>query len=439
MASTVFPAPSAGGGAALPQGAVANVASGYAATGGWKYATSTAAGTYQVNIQAQSNQIYGIQTANGITKSDITGGSVIPLKTTATEASITIGSYHPYQVTTATTINGTVRHINGGNNLHIMTTSTGYIYTSTDSLTWTNRTSGGEGTSQSPYAPTYQNDRWIIPGWGAASSDTNGRGFLYSTDGITWTTKDLSAVHATRTVSVYYAGGLWVAICPNGATTNAIATSTNFTTFTGRTSPTTNAPYGMVYLNHEGTNYYIICCGGGVLFYSTDGTSWTNTGDITSGSRDLYTILSNGRTAIAFGSSGASTTVNATLSFLTPDGGGTPTNWNIVSIANNAVIGTTFVTGGYFLGTYILYCNANASTSTTNTLTDGVITTYRCVTSPDGFTWTLRSLPRNIRSSGNAQDQANGIVAYAITGKLYATTAYNSAAIHINSTALTSV
>jgi hypothetical protein len=68
MGVSVFPAASTSGGASLPQGAVANVASGYAATGGWKYATSTAAGTYQVNIQAPSTNLYGIETANGAKK-----------------------------------------------------------------------------------------------------------------------------------------------------------------------------------------------------------------------------------------------------------------------------------------------------------------------------------------------------------------------------------
>ena len=73
MGVSVFPAPSASGGA-LPQGATANVASGYTATGGWKYATSTPAGTYQVSIQAPSNQIYGIETASGVTLNEIEGG-----------------------------------------------------------------------------------------------------------------------------------------------------------------------------------------------------------------------------------------------------------------------------------------------------------------------------------------------------------------------------
>ena len=438
MGVSVFPAASTGGGAALPQGATANVASGYAATGGWKYATSTPAGTYQINIQAPSKQIYGIQTANGITASEITGGSVVPLKTTATESSITIGSYYPYQVTTFTGVNGTIRNINAGNGLHIMTSSTGYLYTSTDSLTWTNRTSGGEGTAQSNYPATYQNDRWIIPGWGAASPDTNGRGFLYSTNGTTWTTLDLTAVHDTRTVAVYYAGGLWMALCPQGATTKAIATSTNFTTWTARTSPTTNAPYSMAYVNYEGTYYYIVACSGGVLFYSTDGATWTSTGDVGS-ARDIYNIVTNGRTTIFFGSNGATDTANGSLYIMSHNETGAPTTWSQVPIANTKVIGASFGTGGYFLGTYVIYANQNATTSATGAVNDGVLGTYRCLTSPDGMTWTVRTLPRSNRSTGNLQDQANGVVAYYITQKLYATTAFNSAAIHINSTALTSV
>lgn len=438
MGLSVYPAPSTGGGEALPQGATAKVASGYAASGGWKYATSTAAGTYQVNIQAQSNQIYGIETANGIYESEIRGGDVVPLKTTATEASITIGSYYPYQVTTFTSINGTIRNINGGNNLHIMTSSTGYLYTSTDSLTWTNRTSGGEGTTQNNYPATYQNDRWIIPGWGQASTDGNGRGFLYSTNGTTWSTVDLSSVQGTRTINVYYAGGLWMAIAPYAATSSSIATSTNFSSWTSRTTPTTNSPYSMAYVNYEGTYYYIVGCSGGVLFYSTDGITWTSTGDI-GGTRDIYTIMTNGRTTIFSGVNGANATTNGSLYIMTHNDAGTPTTWTSVPLANHFTIGSTFNTGGWFLGAYHLYTSNNSHATSTGTVGEGSISIPKYLTSQDGMTWTLRVLPRTNRSTGPLQQQANGVVAYSLTQRVYATTAYNSAAIHINSTALTSV
>jgi hypothetical protein len=436
MGVSVFPAPTTGGGA-LPQGAVANVASGYAATGGWKYTTSTAAGTYQVNIQAPSTNIYGIETANGVTQADIPGGSVVPLNTTATEASITVGSYHPYQATVFSTSVGTIRNINGGNGLHIMTTNSGYIYTSTDSLTWTNRTSGGEGTGQNNYPATYVNDRWIIPGWDGAAS--NGRGVLHSTNGTTWTTLDLSSVQASRTINVYYAGGLWVAINPSGAaTTGQIATSTNFSSWTGRTTPTTNAPYSMVYANVQGTNYYIVACSGGVIFYSTNASSWTSTGEV-GGPREIYNILTNGRTIIFCGQNGATASANGVIYMLTPVDSGVPESWISIPLQNNYTLGSNFTTAGYFLGTYVLYLSNANSASTTSSVPDGRIGITKCLTSPDGFTWTMRAIPRVNRSSGPLQQQANGVVAYGLTGRIYATTAFNSAAIHINSTALASV
>jgi hypothetical protein len=438
MGVSVFPAPSAGGGAALPQGAVANVASGYSATGGWRYATSTNAGTYQVSIQAPSNQIYGIETANGIVESDIPGGSVIPLKTTATEASITVGSYHPFQVTQFSASNGTLRNMNAGNGLHILTTNTGYIYTSPDSLTWTNRTSGGEGTQQNNTAPTYVNDRWIIPGWNAAA--TNGRGLLHSTNGTTWTTLDLTSVLGSRMISVLFANGLWIVWCSNGLTTGQIGTSTNFSSWTARTTPTTNSVYSITYANVGGTNYYIAGCSGGILFYSTDGATWTSTSN-KYGSRDIYSIINgNGRIIIA-GVNGSAYNTGAQIGVLTPSDTGVPDTWVDVLLANNLSIGSTFGTGGYFLGTFFLFNSANNNTASgTGIISDGSgVNPFKCLTSPDGYTWTLRNMPSSTRSTGPLQQQANGIVSYVVTERLYATTAFNSAAIHINSTALTSV
>ena len=438
MASTVFPAPSAGGGAALPQGAVANVASGYAATGGWKYATSTAAGTYQVNIQAPSSNLYGIETANGISVSDIKGGDIVPLKTTATEASITVGSYYPYEVIAMTSINGTIRNVNAGNGLHIMVSNTGYLYTSTDSLTWTNRTSGGEGTGQSNYAAGYVNDRWIIPGWGSAA--TNGRGLLYSTNGITWSTLSLASVHDTRTINVAYGNGVWVAICAyGGGTTGQIATSTDFTTWTGRSGPTTNAPQCITYVNYEGTYYFLIGCSGGVIFYSDSGTSWTSAGNMVNGST-VNAIVHDGIRTIAFGTTNVTTTVAANIAYLVPDGSAAPTSWNSTTFTTNAyALGTNFGTGGFVLGTFIMYANSIGNTGATSIVSDGGVGSFKCFTSTDGFTWTMRSTPLTTRSGGPLTGQANGVVAFGASSRLYATTAYNSAAIHINSTALTSV
>ena len=440
MGVSVFPAASAGGGAALPQGAVANVASGYAATGGWKYTTSTAAGTYQVSIQAPSTNLYGIETANGITRTDIPGGSVVPLKTTATEASITVGSYYPYQMVTMTSINGTIRNINGGNNLHIMTSSTGYLYTSTDSLTWTNRTSGGEGTGQSNYSATYVNDRWVIPGW--ASAAVNGRGLLYSTNGTTWTTLDLSASGiASRMIGIVYAAGLYVALGANTPTaggTGAVSTSPDFSTWTARATPSAHQAQSIGYVNYEGTNYFLIGCNQGNLWYSTNGTSWTDGGNIFN-SNTITGILSDGRRTIIFGGNNASTTEVAKISYLTPDGSSGPTNWNTISFVNAYAMSTSFNMGGIFLGTFIIYMAALGNTAATNTHPDTGVNQIKCITSTDGFTWTMRSMPGATRSSGPNQAQANGVVAFGISSRLYATTAYNSAAIHINSTALTSV
>jgi hypothetical protein len=439
MGVSVFPAPSASGGA-LPQGATANLASGYAATGGWRYATSTTAGNYQVQVQAPSNRVYGIETANGVTENEIAGGQTVPLSLASTEASITVGSYYPLERAIATGINGAIRGINGnGTNLFVAATSTGYVYTSTDSLTWTNRTSGYETVSQSFNSVGYVNDRFVIMGW---SNGTTSVGILHSTNGTTWSFLDLSSLGASgRPMGLTFGGGTWV-VSFDQANTSAIASSTSFTTgWAVRTTPTTNIPYTLAYGAWKGTNYFIAGCSGGVTFYSTDGATWSNSQTINNGA-DIYSIIyANGR-FLAYGLTSTAPTVNSFLSVTTETSSNDITTlWTTVRIANQASIGTTLSVGGYIYGMYLLFSNATVQSNSITSKVGNQSGDYAMLTSRDGFTWTVRQQPLQMLNLKQLPlKQANGIVATASAVQWnYQTTAYNKAAIHINSTALASV
>lgn len=443
MGVSVFPAPSAGGGAALPQGATANVASGYTATGGWKYATSTAAGTYQVSIQAPSNQIYGIETANGVTMNEIQGGQTVNIKTNSTEASITIGSYYPFEKTSFTSVDGSIRSMGGGNGLFVMYSTTGYVYTSTDSLTWTNRTSGFEGVTQSGNVPGYVNDRWIIPGF---TNGTTFNGALYSTNGTSWSYLDLSGVLSNRPVGFEYGAGIWVVCAAQGDTTGSLASSTNFTSWTARTSPVTNQPTAIAFGSYAGTNYFVITTIGGVILYSTNGTSWTNGGDITGNSTNANGVIYANNRFVVFGSTGSTTTTMGRFFVTYELNGADAPNvgqgaWLDVQVANSNILASTAIRGGYAFGTFFIIMQNVTPSNTTNLMPDGVISPNKMFTSTDGFTWTMRSMPRIAANVyGINSKQSNGILIYFPSlSRTYFTTAFNSAAIHINSTALTSV
>lgn len=429
----------AAGGAseALPLGATAKVASGYAATGGWKYNTSTAAGTYQLTVQSDSKNIYGIKTANGVQVGNITGGSTVPFKTTSTESSITIGSLYPYEKSQLTTIGSTLRAVNGGNGLFILVSNDGYLYTSTDGLSWTNRTTGTEGTTPNANVPGYVNDRWIVPGW---SNGTTSANILYSTDGVTWSQRDLSAMGGARINQIGYGNGYWYALASNASTTSNVYRSTNFSTWSSITVPSTAAPYSYVYANWQGTNFHIIGAGGGAVWYSADATNFTAA---SVGANDIHKVIPAGNTRmLAVGITGNSTGANGLFYNLNQNStSGVPDTWAGQTINNQSTIPGTVITGNYIFGMYILMFSGSMNLETTLTAQATQIGGYKCMLSKDGYTWTIREMPRNHTNlQGQPLDHANGVICYSAgSGQVYYTTAYNSAAFHITSTALTSV
>lgn len=442
MGSTVFPVAS-GGGAALPQGASSTVVSGYASKGGYKYSTSTPAGNYQVTVQAPSDKIYGIETANGVTVSEVIGGSTVPLSLASSDASITVGSYYPFQKVAITSINGNLRSMNGGNGLFVAITSTGYIYTSTDGLTWTNRTSGLEGNSQANGIPAYVNDRWVIPG--TSNGIIGNLGISYSTDGVTWSYLALNAYLSSTIIQVHYAAGTWVAITETSTTNNGIAyTTSSFTTgWASATKPTTNYNVFVNYGSFRGTGYWLIGASSGVIFW---GTSITSLSATTVTASDVTYIGSFKGNIIAAGNTGANNNAAGYIKILNESTGQTDlsSGWAAVYLADYYLMSTNFQIGINYGVMMCFPTNTSASSSSgtypATTYPGNMVGEYRMLTSTNGFTWTVRVITRNIGNiRGAAITQANGIICFCNPSQWYMTTAYNSANIFINSTNLTTL
>jgi hypothetical protein len=437
MGVSVFPAPGGGASEALPLGATAKVASAYAPNGGWKYNTSTAAGTYQLTTQGSDDCIYGIRTANGVQVGNITGNKTVPFKTASTEASITVGSVYPFQKAELSAAVGTIRTVNGGNGLFILITNSGYLYTSTDGLTWTNRTTGFEGVSPSCGVPGYVNDRWVVPGW---SNADNGPAILHSTNGITWSRLDLSAYHTSRVQSVGYGDGYFYSLSASGSTTQNLARSTNFSSWSNVTIPTTNNPQAYIYYNHKGTNYHMLGCGGSVVFFSTNGTSWSQTSISGMSSSDISKLISgkSGELIVIAPNLNGNTT-NSTMSFLTTvDGTSTPSTFTSMEMNSQLTIPTNAVQGGYLFGMYIIMFSSGITQSLSATTNNSQVGPWKIMFSKDGLSWTIREMPRpHINVQGQPLQDVNGIICYpGNLGQTYYTTAFNSAAFHITSTAL---
>jgi len=197
-----------------------------------------------------------------------------------------------------------------GTNLYVLVGGGGILYTSTDGITWTSRTSGFGTNSINSVA--YGNGLFVAVG-------ANGT-ITTSTDGITWTART-SNMGTNQINHVIYANSIWVAVGVGGGTTNTggITYSTDGITWTRKSqSLTVGTTYGMVAWN--GTNFVI---GADVstnnyLYASTPSGTWTvgNTG-VSSG---IYGLYWDGTRHIALYATGAagystSTTLGTTTQF----------------------------------------------------------------------------------------------------------------------------
>jgi hypothetical protein len=152
-----------------------------------------------------------------------------------------------------------------GSNLYVGVGAGGELYTSSDAITWTSRTSGFGTTDINSVA--YGNGLWVAVG----SSGT----LRTSTDGITWTAR--TANMATEDINdVVYANSLWVAVGGGGGTSNSggIIYSTDGITWTRKSQSLT-----------VGSTYFSVIW---------NGTNWIVGADVSSGNNHLYASIPSG-------------------------------------------------------------------------------------------------------------------------------------------------
>lgn len=209
-------------------------------------------------------------------------------------------------------------------------------------ITWTARTSGF-GTNII-YTVAALNNRWIIGGangtlaYNAAVGRTDGWQVVTSTFGT-------SIIR-----SAAYGNGVYVIVGDGGK----IATSTNLTSWTARTSGVTSILLGVAY----GNGKFIAVGQSGVMRSSTDGITWSA---VTNpfGTSVIYDVIYAGGQFIAVGASGLLATSSDGVTWTTQTSG----------FGANAIYTITYGNGLYVIG-------GGAGT---------------LATSPDGITWTLRT------------------------------------------------
>lgn len=150
-----------------------------------------------------------------------------------------------------------------GSNLYVQVDVSGGLYSSSDALTWTSRTSGFG--ANAIRAVSYGNGLFVAVGDSGLLTT--------SSDGITWTART-SQFGTGQIFDVEYANSLWVAVGANAAgSAAAISTSTDGLTWTSRTPGTSGTANMVAY----GGGYWVIACQYSTnnYQYSSNGTTWT--------------------------------------------------------------------------------------------------------------------------------------------------------------------
>jgi len=120
-----------------------------------------------------------------------------------------------------------IRTVAYGNGLFVAVGDQGTITTSTDGITWTARTANMS--TNRIWSVTYANSLWVAVGLGGGATNTGG--IIYSSDGLTWTRKSQSLTVGTTYYDVIWNGTNWV-VTANAATNNMLYASTPSGTWT---------------------------------------------------------------------------------------------------------------------------------------------------------------------------------------------------------------
>ena len=174
-----------------------------------------------------------------------------------------------------------VSAITYGNSLYIAGCDSGNIYTSTNALTWTVRTSR---TTTHISALTYGDSLYMYADLAGINAT--------STDGITWTP---GTITATNISYLSYGNSLFLGVENNQIASvggGYVITSTDAVTWTATPIYTTNTPFSLIY----GNNLYVLGYLNGYIYTSTDLITFN--GVITS-----TTINDNSKNYLAYGNS----------------------------------------------------------------------------------------------------------------------------------------
>ncbi|MGO4347576.1 hypothetical protein AB4Z45_18980, partial [Paenibacillus sp. MCAF9] len=256
-----------------------------------------------------------------------------------------------------------------GNGVYVLYSNANTAFTSTDGVSWTERTTNYGNTMQ---AITFGNGKFVAAG--------NSGSIMYSLDGIEWTTV---TPNITDTV---YNNGLYVAVGYNNSATigGTIFTSTDRVNWTSRITPTANGFSSIAY----GNGTYVAVGSGGTIYVSSNATNWNLAASNTTSNLQGVQFVNN--RFIALGNSGTI--------LKSSDG----TAWTPAAITGGPAITTVLYSVAYGNGTYVAVGQGS-----------------RMAYSSDGLNWTASSLTGSSFIFRNVVYANNLFVAVGASGKIF--------------------
>jgi hypothetical protein len=178
----------------------------------------------------------------------------------------------------------------------------GSVATSSDGVTWTDRTAVGSSWVSVTYGTGTGDVRFV-----AASRDNGTNNIMTSPDGITWTLR--SSATTSRPISVTFGDGLFVAVTDQGSGTQRVQTSPDGINWTLRTTPNvgwTSVAYGTPTINGTVTPTFVAVTTNGIM--TSSGSSGSGAGN--GGAGGNGGAVGTGGTGGAAGQPGGTTGAN---------------------------------------------------------------------------------------------------------------------------------
>jgi hypothetical protein len=216
-------------------------------------ASTTAAGYFAQNIIYANGKYVVGATNNLFAVVVLTSPTLTTLPTTSAGGNslgaITFTSFTTGMYVSGLLYNGTNYVMSVSNN----TTTEGWIFTSPDAITWTNR-----GTQLPTYFLADVNGILFAGRYGNISTSTD--------NGVTWNIRYTSAASVWTGGTVAYNGSIYVVVG-----TGKVVTTNDLTTWTPRTFTGSGSATSVIFDGEA----FIVLCGNSSSAFSTDGINWT--------------------------------------------------------------------------------------------------------------------------------------------------------------------